>query len=185
MAKRPAIATLLPEDVLVALNEKLICQAFGDYAGLSEWLKEQGYQVSKTAVWRHGSCLQAAMEKSMGRARERMEIAKALRGASDEDKAALMEANEMVAMDQIMDMFEAMGTWEAADKVTAVPKLVRAIADLNRSAIGSSKWKKEFEAEAEKKASEKAARLATSAAKKEGVSDEGLSRIRQALGMAE
>ena len=181
MAKRPAIATLLPEDVLVALNEKLICQAFGDYAGLSEWLKEQGYQVSKTAVWRHGSCLQAAMEKSMGRARERMEIAKALRGASDEDKAALMEANEMVAMDQIMDMFEAMGTWEAADKVTAVPKLVRAIADLNRSAIGSSKWKKEFEenlrkqAQAEKLA---AANAAEPLAKASGLNDNDWAMIR-------
>jgi hypothetical protein len=56
-----------------------------------------------------------------------------------------MEANEMVAMDQIMDMFEMVGDMETGERVAAVPKLVRAIADLNRSAIGSAKWKKEFE----------------------------------------
>jgi hypothetical protein len=135
----------LPESVLTELNQRLIANGFSGYVGLAEWLTEQGYQIRKSAVHRHGSALQASMEKSINRVRERMEIAKALKGASDEDKAALMEANEMVAMDQIMDMFEDVGGWDEADRVKAVPKLVRAIADLNRSAITSAKWKKEFE----------------------------------------
>lgn len=112
-----------------------------------------------------------------------MEIAKALKGASDEDKAALMEANEMVAMDQIMDLFDASADMDAGDRLSAVPKLVRAIADLNRSAIGSSKWKREFEAEARRQAREEAAQAATVAAKAEGVSENGIARIRKALGM--
>jgi hypothetical protein len=95
-----------------------------------------------------------------------------------------MEANEMVAMDQIMDMFESASVMDIGDRMKAVPKLVRAIADLNRSAIGSAKWKKEFEEEAERKANEKAAQAATSAAKAEGVSESGIARIREALGMA-
>ncbi len=144
MPPRPAI-TLLPDGLLNELNKRLIDGGFSDYSGLSGWLKEQGYQISRTSVGDYGKDLKASMEKSIMRARERMEISKALRGASDEDKAALMEANEMVAMDQIMDMFEVMGTWKEADRAAAVPKLVRAIADLNRSAIGSAKWKKEFE----------------------------------------
>jgi len=119
----------------------------------------------------------------MARARERMEIAKALRGASDDEKAALMEANEMVAMDQIMDMFEEVSGLEIGERMAAVPKLVRAIADLNRSAIGSAKWKKEFEQEAKRLAREEAAQLASKAAKAEGVSEQGINRIREALGM--
>lgn len=182
MAPRPAIA-LLPATVVEQLNARLVDQAFSDYDGLTSWLQEQGYQISKTAVWRHGSNLQAKMEKSMARARERMEIAKALRGASDDEKAALMEANEMVAMDQIMDMFEEADGLEIADRMAAIPKLVRAIADLNRSAIGSSKWKREFEAEIRKLEREESVRLATTAAKAEGVSEQGVLRIREALGM--
>jgi hypothetical protein len=182
MAPRSAVA-LLPKEVIDELNIRLVDQAFSDYEGLAAWLQEQGYQVSKTAVWRHGSSLQQSMEKSLSRARERMEIAKALRGASDDEKAALMEANEMVAMDQIMDMFEEVGDMEIGERMAAIPKLVRAIADLNRSAIGSAKWKREFEAEIRKQEREESARLAASAAKAEGVSEQGVLRIREALGM--
>lgn len=182
MAPRSAVA-LLPKEVIDQLNLRLVDQAFSDYDGLATWLQEQGYQVSKTAVWRHGSSLQQSMEKSLSRARERMEIAKACRGASDDEKAALMEANEIVAMDQIMDMFESVSDMELGDRMAAVPKLVRAIADLNRSAIGSAKWKREFEAEIRKLEREESARLATTAAKAEGVSEQGVLRIREALGM--
>lgn len=181
MAPRPQIQ-LLPVDVLDALNARLVEQSFSNYEGLSAWLQNQGFQISKTAVWKHGSTLQAAMEKSINRARERMEIAKALGGASDDDKAALMEANEMVAMDQIMDMFDSVAGLEVTDRMKAVPSLVRAIADLNRSAIGSAKWKREYEAETKRQAREDAAKIATSAAKAEGVSAEGLAKIREALG---
>jgi len=168
MAPRSAV-DLLPADVLEALNSRLIDQAFSDYVGLAAWLKDQGFEISKTAVWRHGSDLQAKMEKSMGKARERMEIAKALRGASDDEKSALMEATEMVAMDQLMDMFEAVSDLDAAGRMSAVPKLVRAIADLNRSAIGSAKWKREFEAQIKREALEQAAERVGEAAKAQGL----------------
>ncbi|WP_031438188.1 phage protein Gp27 family protein [Methylobacter tundripaludum] len=171
MAPRSAVE-LLPAAVLEALNSRLIDQAFSDYVGLAAWLKDQGFEISKTAVWRHGSDLQAKMEKSMGKARERMEIAKALRGASDDEKSALMEATEMVAMDQLMDMFEALSELDAAGRMSAVPKLVRAIADLNRSAIGSAKWKREFEAEIRKQAREEAAEELTQELKNDGISAE-------------
>ncbi|NOV29176.1 phage protein Gp27 family protein [Methylomonas sp. ZR1] len=183
MPPRSAITTL-PDDLLNLLNGKLIDSGFSDYAGLSAWLSEQGYQISRSAVHRHGSELQAAMQKSINRARERVEIAKAMGGMSNEGKAALLEASEMVAIDQIMDVLEEMQGWDAADKAAIVPKLGRAIADIGRSAIGSAKWKKEFEAEAQRKAREEAAQAASAAAKAEGVSEAGVARIREALGMA-
>jgi hypothetical protein len=144
MSPRPEISKL-PAEILDALNQRLVDNAFSDYAGLSDWLGEQGFSIGPKAVWNYGSKLQQSMEKSLDKARQRMAIAKALRGASEEDKAALMEANEMVAMDQIMEMFEEVASFEPADRIQAVPKLVRAIADLNRSAIGSSKWKREVQ----------------------------------------
>ncbi|MCK9622973.1 MAG: DUF3486 family protein [Methylobacter sp.] len=180
MAPRPAIA-LLPDAVVAQLNARLVDQAFSDYEGLTAWLQEQGYQISKTAVWRHGSNLQAAMEKSLSRARERMEIAKALRGASDDEKAALMEANEMVAMDQIMDMFEEVSGLEIGERMAAIPKLVRAIADLNRSAIGSAKWKREFEAEIRKRSREEAAEELATELKNDGISVELEASIKRIL----
>lgn len=174
----------LPDAVLTELNQRLIAAGFAGYVDLAAWLTEQGYQISKSAVHRHGSALQASMEKSINRARERMEIAKALGGMSNEEKAALLEASEMVAIDQMMDVLESLHGWEAEDKADVVPKLARAIADIGRSSISSAKWKKEFEAEAKRQAREEAAKEATTAAKAEGVSEAGLARIREALGMA-
>jgi hypothetical protein len=178
MAPRSSVS-LLPTNVLDRLNEKLIEQAFSDYAGLSAWLSEQGYQISTVSVWRHGSAMQAKMEQSLSKARQRMEIAKALRGASEEEKAALMEANEMVAMDQIMDMFEEAAGLEIGDRMAAVPKLVRAIADLNRAAIGSAKWKREFEAQIRKEALEEAAKRVDAAAKAQGLDEQQASFWRE------
>lgn len=173
----------LPDAVLTELNQRLIANGFAGYVALAEWLTEQGYQISKSAVHRHGSALQASMEKSMSRARERMEIAKAMGGMSNEEKAALLEASEMVAIDQIMDVLEGMSGWEIENKADIIPKLGRAIAQISRSAVGSAQWRKDFEAETERKANEKAAQAATNAAKAEGVSEGGIARIRAALGM--
>jgi len=75
----------------------------------------------------------------------------------------------MVAMDQLMDMFEAVSDLDAAGRMSAVPKLVRAIADLNRSAIGSAKWKREFEAQIKREALEQAAERVGEAAKAQGL----------------
>ena len=180
MAPRSSV-DLLPAAVLAELNARLVDKAFSDYLGLADWLRAEGYQISKTAVWRHGSDLQAKMEKSMGKARERMEIAKALRGASDDEKAALMEATEMVAMDQLMDMFEAVANLDTGERMAAIPKLVRAIADLNRSAIGSAKWKREFEADIRKKTREEAANELTEELKNDGISAELEASIKRIL----
>ena len=180
MAPRSAV-DLLPAEVLEELNKRLVDQAFSDYIGLAAWLNEQGYGISKTAVHRHGSGLQAKMAKSMGKARERMEIAKALRGASDDEKSALMEATEMVAMDQLMEMFEVVGDMEAGDRLSVVPKLVRAIADLNRSATGTAKWKKEFEADIRKLARAEAAEELTTELKNDGISAELEASIKRIL----
>lgn len=173
----------LPDAILDELNQRLVASGFAGYVALSDWLAEQGYQISKSAIHRHGSALQASMEKSINRARERMEIAKALGGMTDKEKAALLEASEMVAIDQMMDVLESLSGWEVSDKAAIIPKLARAIADIGRSATGTARWRKDFEAEAALKAKTLAAAEATQAAKAEGVSEAGLARIRAALGM--
>jgi len=180
MAPRPAVDKL-PEPIRIELDEKLVRNGFGDYLGLSAWLAEQGYQIGPKAVWNHGHKLKASIEKSVNRARARLEGFRALGGVSDEEKAMLMEANEIVAMDQILDLFEEMDGMEVADRVAAIPKLVRASTDLNRGAIGSAKWKKEFEAEAKRLAREEAAQTAADTAKRNGLSADVVDAIKREI----
>lgn len=183
MPKVPSIDKL-PKAVKDELNEKLVANGFGDYVKLSQWLAEQGYEISKSAVGRHGADLKERMEKSLTRARERMEIAKSLRGASDEEKAALLEASELTATDALMDMLESLPDMTLQDRAKNAPKLVAALANLNRSAVGSAKWKREFEAEIREKVKKEAVETAIQTAKKCGVSIEVRDQIRKdMLGM--
>jgi hypothetical protein len=46
----PSKIDLLPEDVRAELDRRLIKAAFGSSVKLSEWLAEQGFEISKTTV---------------------------------------------------------------------------------------------------------------------------------------
>jgi hypothetical protein len=173
----------LPETVRDELNEKLKNNGFGGLKDLEAWLKTQGHQISHETIGKHGRDLKARIGKRMEQAFLRVEILKAMRGVSADEKAVLMEAGEAMAMDQIMDLLEEMPDWGFDKRALVLPKIVRAIADLSRSAIGSAKWKKDFEEEALRKALDEATKAAASAAKAEGVSEKGIFRIREALGM--
>jgi len=142
---KPSVFDTLPEAVRDELNQKLIGSGFGDLVALADWLTNQGYTVSKSRLGEYSKGLKEKMEKTAARGRERVEIAKALRGLSEDDKAALMELNEMAAMDQLMDMYEAAADMALEERMEALPKLIRAQADLSRSAVGSAKWKRELE----------------------------------------
>ncbi|WP_345774373.1 phage protein Gp27 family protein [Methylococcus capsulatus] len=158
---------------------------FGGLEALSAWLGEQGYKISRSALGRHNISLKEAMDKAMDRARTRLECAKALKGMSDGDKAALLEANEMIALDKLMDLWDDWDAHEPEAKAELLPKLVRASADLNRSAVGTAKWKRDFEARIRAEERAKAADVATKAAKSQGVSPETIALIRRdVLGMA-
>lgn len=142
MPPRSAIEQL-PEAVRDELNARLVGAGFGGLEGLADWLAEQGYEISRSALGRHNLKLKAVMDKAMERARTRLECAKALQGMSDGDKAALLEANEMIALDKLMDLWDDWEGHEPEARAELLPKLVRASADLNRSAVGTAKWKRD------------------------------------------
>lgn len=180
MPPRPAIAQL-PEAVRDELNAKLVASGFGGLTELSAWLSDNGFQIGRSAIGEHSQQLRRMMEKSMERARVRVECAKALNGLSDGEKAALLEANEMIALDQLMDIWEELEGMEPETRAELLPKLVRASADLGRSAVGTAKWRKDFEAQIKAEAAEKVEKIA----KRGGMSRETVEAIKaEILGVA-
>jgi hypothetical protein len=176
-----AAVELLPEAVRNELNARLVGNGFGGLDGLCEWLAEQGYEISRSALGRHNQKLKEMMDKAMDRARTRLECAKALNGMSEGDKAALLEANEMIALDKLMDVWDEWDGHDPEARAALLPKLLRASADLNRSAVGTAKWKRDFEEKIRAEERGKAEQAATTAATKAGVSPEGIAAIRAAI----
>jgi len=181
-----SIFDTMPDGVRDELNQKLFGSGFGDLVALSAWLGEQGYEVSKSSLGVYSKGLKDKMERATARARERLEIAKTLRGTTDDEKAALLELSEMASLDQLLDILESASDLTMQERLKFMPRIITAGANLNRSAVGSAKWKRDFEHEIREQAKLEAAEAATKSAKDAGVSEETIARIRRdVLGMAE
>lgn len=53
----PRVTTInsLPSEIQDALRQRLLTTGFGQYEEHSEWLREQGFSVSKSAIHRYAS----------------------------------------------------------------------------------------------------------------------------------
>lgn len=54
----------LPDEILIWLNNKLVVSGFGQYEDISAELLNKGYEVSKSALHRHGQKLKEQLESS-------------------------------------------------------------------------------------------------------------------------
>jgi hypothetical protein len=145
-------ADLLPDEVRRELEQRLIKSGFSDYAALTDWLTEQGFEISRSAVHRFGS----RFEDRIRALRLSTEKARAVVQASPDDAGD---------MNLLMEM-------ELDPETIEFPKLVRAISDLNRSSVTLKKYQAEMR-EKLKTAAEEVRQLAANA----GVSDETLAAI--------
>ena len=53
----------LPQELRDELNERLVTSGFQGYEALTEWLAENGFKLSRSAVHRYGSALQEEFER--------------------------------------------------------------------------------------------------------------------------
>ena len=120
----------LPADVRAALNRQLINNGFTDFRGLSAWLKERGFEVSRMAVHRHGARLQRRIDS----VRWATEAAEALVEGSGDERGAMADASLRIVQQRFFDLL----LQADADDVDLekLSKAGRAVADLSRA--GSS-----------------------------------------------
>ena len=80
MAQRSTVE-LLPEEVRHALERRLAESGFSNYSELTDWLKSQGYEISRSAVHRFGQ----KVERRFASIKASTEAARLIaEGASDE-----------------------------------------------------------------------------------------------------
>lgn len=162
--------TGLPPDVREALEKKLIEGGFQGYVQLQDWLRVQGFNISKSAVHRFGSRL----EEKVAKLKASAERARALVEASPDVADNMAQATMRLLQEKLYVVLESMEDIdpESVDLV----KLSRAMAPLVRASIASKKHAEEVAtklAEAEKRvdAETQSGRIA-------GVTPEALAQIR-------
>lgn len=186
MGRRSKIKDL-PSTVVDDLNARLIERGFSGYDELAGWLRDLGYNISKSAVHRHGSALEQEFEEAMADARRTRALAKAARQDGDENDNSLLAAATEVMQDNLLRVSLALkraqdtDNEEEAAKVVATSKtlslVARAFSQVGRMDIARQRWQAEL---ATKMAAEAAA-AAISGAQAEGLTAEQAERVGAAV----
>lgn len=141
MARRSKVSGL-PTEVLDDLNSQLVQRGFSGYEELAAWLKSLGFDISKSALHRHGSELEAEFAEAMADARRTRALARAARESGDGEDGALLEAASEIIQDKLirasMQLKNADG--DPADTAKTLSLISRAFSDLGRFEIQRQKW---------------------------------------------
>jgi hypothetical protein len=159
------------------LNRLLVQYRHSRLDDVRAWLLEQGHDISRPTIGRYSKELKDKMDARRERAMARIEMHRALGGLSDDDRASLMEAGEMAAYDEVLDLFDRAAEMEPAARAKLMPDVVKAMTALSTSAKKTAEYRKQIEADARRRALEEAA----GAAKEAGASDATVERIRELL----
>lgn len=168
MPQRSSIS-LLPQEVREEFERRLIAGGFRDYEGLAAWLREKGFEISRSAAQRYGQ----KFEANLAAIKIATEQARAITEAVGDDQGMLGDALTRLAQQKAFDVLVNMET-EAAD--VYLPHLGRMVAELNKSSIAQKKWM----AEARNRA-QKAADQVEEKVKKFNLTPEELKTIREEI----
>jgi hypothetical protein len=124
-------AQSLPQHVREDLDSKLLAGGFSGYVQLQDWLRAQGFDISKSSLHRYGSML----EEKIAKLRMSAERAQALVAASPDAADNMGQATMRLLQEKLFTVLESMDDIdpESVDLV----KLSRAMAPLVRASIAA------------------------------------------------
>lgn len=160
----------LPETVKSDLDRKLVAGGFSDYVALSDWLKDQGYEISKSSLHRYGS----GFEQRLSAIKIATDQAQAIADTIGDDQGVLGDALTRLIQEKTFQLLVEMESLSAED--VDFTKLGEMVAKLNKTAILQKKWISDMR--------EKAARTAdevVKVAKSGGLSAERAEEIRKKI----
>ncbi|MGD1907387.1 MAG: DUF3486 family protein [Leptolyngbyaceae cyanobacterium] len=169
MAPRSKVARL-PEEVRDALNARLLNSGFGDYEALSKWLDDQGFEISKSTLHRYGQ----GFEERLSALRVATQQAQAVAETVGDDENALGDSLVRLAQEKLFSLLLKVDQIDVEN--LDLPKMARAIADLNRSAVQQKKWQLEL-----RKQVADVAEAVTNEVKGRGLGDDFAEQIRSRI----
>lgn len=179
MGRRSKIKDL-PQDVLDDLNSRLIGTGFSGYGELAAWLKDRGFDISKSGLQRHGSALEAEFEEAMADARRTRALAKAARLEGDQNDNSLLAAATEIMQDNLLRVSLKLKNSDEDDpgaEAKTLSLVARAFSQVGRLDIARQKWQTELAA----RMASDAAAAAISGAAAEGLTPEQAARVGDAV----
>ena len=165
---------MMPKKIRAALDQHIVEGGFANYRALAKWLKDNGYEIGKSAVHYHGEKLEHRLEA----VKRATDVARAIAEASPDDEAAMNDT--LIRLVQQIDIDILLNV----DSETVTPKTLeavsRSVAALARASVNQKKWKVEVRDKLSAKVGRAAEQVAL-AARSGGLSPEAEQQIRNAL----
>ena len=133
--------TQLPDDVRSELERRLITGGFSDYCALADWLREQGFEISKSAIHRFGQDFESKCEAI----KLATEQAKAIVATVGDDEGNMNEA--LIRLIQQLS-FDILIKNQDADIAALLPKMGIMVAKLSKASVDQKKYQTEVRTKA-------------------------------------
>ena len=164
----------MPKEIRAELDQRIVEGGFANYRALAKWLHDNGYEIGKGAVHRHGEKL----ERRLDAIKRATEQARAIAEASPDDEAAMNDALirlvQQINLDILLEV----------ESETVTPKMLeaisRSVATLARASVNQKKWMVEMRDKLNAKVGRAAEQVAL-AARSGGLSPAAEQQIRNAL----
>ena len=184
MMGRQSSITALPEPVRQALNCELNARNFSGYEALEDWLRDQGFEISKSAIHRYGQ----KIERRMAAIKASTEAAKLIVEAAGDDQDARSESVIALVQTEMFDSIIAIQEADddelsASDRLGLMSKAAKNIATLARASVNQKKFKVEAEARIRQQLLAEQKEKLDAMGVKSGVTEETKRAIREALGI--
>lgn len=173
MAQRSKVHTL-PRELKEWLDAEMMRRGFADYVQLAADLKARGADVSKSALHRYGS----QFEKRMAQLKMASEQARALVDAAPDDEDKLGSAVVRMTQEKIFQLLMEIDI-DAED--VDVNKLFKNAAEIGKASVAHKRYSLEARAAIRREALEQASQQAEASARKQGLSADGVSALREAI----
>ena len=176
MAARSSVE-LLPEEVRHALERRLAESGFSNYSELTEWLKSQGYEISRSAVHRFGQ----KVERRFASIKASTEAARLIADGAADEGDTRSEALMAMLQTELFDALVEIGEIDEADLPPVMRFGMMADAAKKISALTSASTRlKQWQSSLKDKMDKKFAELESESSKQGSTLDaETLRRIRQ------
>ena len=163
----------LPEKVRKELESRLIKNGFGSYVEMSEWLKERGFEISKSALHNWGQGYEARLQAL----KVATDQAKAIAEASEDDAGAMNEALIRLVQTKTFEILVELEDVKGAD----LSKIGLMVARITRASVNQKKWADE----ARRQGVQEAATIAEKSLVNQGMSRDSIDSIkREIMGIA-
>lgn len=135
---------MLPPETRKELDERLIASGFGNSIGLSEWLADQGYEISKTTVNDHAQRLKRRLASITATTEAMKQVNTAAPDDFDDSSGSIIRLVQSDFFEALLEFQEAAAQdseeISPAQRIVLYSKASKSIAEIVRAAVTRNKF---------------------------------------------